>query len=69
MRNTTQDGKSENNNKKRISEARRILTLQYEYKKIGPLAQINETLEWHLKIEEELIRMNLIEPANQENKL
>ena len=30
--NTTQsqDGKSENNNKKRISEARRILTLQYE---------------------------------------
>jgi len=26
----SQDGKSENNNKKRISEARRILTLQYE---------------------------------------
>ena len=36
--------------------------------KIEPLAQINETLDWHPKIEEELVRLNQIEPANQENK-
>ena len=38
-------------------------------KKVEPLAQISETLDWHPKIEEELIRLNLIKPANQqENK-
>ena len=37
-------------------------------KKIEPLAQMNETLGWHPKIEEELIRLNLVKPANQENK-
>ena len=28
-------------------------------KKVEPLAQISETLDWHPKIEEELIRLNL----------
>ena len=37
-------------------------------KKIEPLAQISETLDWHPKIEEELIRLNLVKPTNQENK-
>ena len=37
-------------------------------KKIEPLAQMSETLDWHPKIEEELIRLNLVKPANQENK-
>ena len=37
-------------------------------KKIEPLAQISETLDWHPKIEEELMRLNLVKPANQENK-
>ena len=39
-------------------------------KKIEPLAQISETLHWHpkMKIEEELIRLNLVKPENQENK-
>ena len=37
-------------------------------KKIEPLAQISETLHWHPKIEEELIRLNLVKPENQENK-
>jgi len=37
-------------------------------KKIEPLAQMSETLGWHPKIEEELIRLNLVKPANQENK-
>ena len=37
-------------------------------KKIEPLAQISETLDWHPKIEEELIRLNLVKPADQENK-
>ena len=36
-------------------------------KKIEPLAQMSETLDWHPKIEEELIRLNLVKPANQEN--
>ena len=37
-------------------------------KKIEPLAlaQINEPLEWHPKIEEELIRLKLVKSANQE---
>ena len=29
---------------------------------------MSETLGWHPKIEEELIRLNLVKPANQENK-
>ena len=29
-------------------------------KKIEPLAQMSETLDWHPKIEEELIRLNLV---------
>ena len=31
---------------------------------------MSETLDsdWHPKIEEELIRLNLVKPANQENK-
>jgi len=37
-------------------------------KKIEPLAQMSETLDWHPKIEEELIRLNLVKAANQENK-
>jgi len=37
-------------------------------KKLEPLAQMSETLDWHPKIEEELIRLNLVKPANQENK-
>ena len=37
-------------------------------KKVEPLAQMSETLDWHPKIEEELIRLNLVKPANQENK-
>ena len=39
-------------------------------KKIESLAQMSETLDsdWHPKIEEELIRLNLVKPANQENK-
>ena len=37
-------------------------------KKVEPLAQISETLDWHPKIEEELIRLNLVKPANPENK-
>ena len=37
-------------------------------KKIEPLAQKSETLGWHSKIEEELTRLNLVQPANQENK-
>ena len=32
------------------------------------LAQISETLDWHPKIEEELIRLNLVKPASPENK-
>ena len=36
--------------------------------KIEPLAQMSENLDWHPKIEEELIRLNLVKPANQENK-
>ena len=37
-------------------------------KKIEPLAQMSETLDWHPKIEEELIRLNLVKPASPENK-
>ena len=37
-------------------------------KNIEPLAQMSETLDWHPKIEEELIRLNLVKPANPENK-
>ena len=37
-------------------------------KKVEPLAQISETLDWHPKIEEELIRLNLVKPASPENK-
>ena len=37
-------------------------------KKLEPLAQISETLDWHPKIEEELIRLNLVKPASPENK-
>ena len=37
-------------------------------KKVEPLAQISVTLDWHPKMEEELIRLNLVKPANPENK-
>jgi len=29
---------------------------------------MSETLDWHPKIEEELMRLNLVKPANPENK-
>jgi len=38
-------------------------------RKIEPLAQISETLDWHPKIaEEKLMKLNLVKLANQENK-
>ena len=38
-------------------------------RKIEPLAQISETLDWHPKIaEEKLMKLNLVKPADQENK-
>ena len=53
--------KSEND---KGSKTRRILILQHEQKN-EQLAQINEGLEWHPKIEEELIRLKLVKSASQ----
>ena len=63
--NTTQDRKIEN---KKMSKTRRILTLQNQKENRATGTSKRSSIEWHPKIEEELIILKLVKSRNQENQ-